>query len=143
MFWSSKLYSVAFVPRLYSIMRTKTPAIHQSTKRLCSDSTQTLEFAGLSVADTQVQKFIATILEEHTELCRSDIRSREGHRRLASLSPLIDCMARRSTVLANLKQLNEEMQNEKDKDLLQMIEDERKVKNEFFYIGKPRFIRVL
>lgn len=128
MLWSSKLCNPMFLPRIYSVLRTKTIAIHQfTTKRLCSGSVQ--EFAGLSLADTQVQKFLATILEEHTELCRSDIRNREGHRRLAALSPLIDCVSRRSAVLANLKQLNEEMQNEQDKDLLQMIEDEKKVEN--------------
>lgn len=126
MLCSSKLCNILFLPRINSLLRYKTHAIHQfTTKRLCSGAVQ--EFAGLSLADTQVQKFLASILDEHTELCRSDIRSREGHRRLTKLSPLIDCIARRSTVLANLKQLSEEMQNEKDKDLLQMIEDEKKV----------------
>lgn len=125
MLLSSKLCNLTFLPRIYSVLRTKTPAIYQfTTKRLCSGSEQ--EFAGLTLADSQVQKFLATILEEHTELCRSDIRSRKGHRRLVTLSPLIDCFVRRSSVLANLKQL-EEMQNEQDKDLLQMIEDEKKV----------------
>lgn len=84
------------------------------------------EFSGLSLADTQVQRFLDSLTEEYTQLSRTEIRNRDGHRRLSILQPLIDCNQRRATVLDNLDQLAEEMRKEQDKDLLAMMDDEKR-----------------
>lgn len=105
------------------------------TPRFCTNvqSQDNLEeFAGLQLSDKKVQRFLNVINKEYEELNRSEIRNREGHRRLATIRPLIEIESKRKQVLNNAYQLSKEMNNEKDKDLLSLIEDEKMV-NIFYF----------
>lgn len=99
----------------------------QRTRLLCSHAAD--DFAGLSLASPKVQRFLESIGQEYEDLTRNEQRSREGHRRLATILPLVKVMDERNSVLDNLKQLQTEMKEEKDKELVALIEEEKQVRH--------------
>lgn len=97
--------------------------------RLCSTNPLSDEFAGLKLSSSKVQRFLETISQEYVDLTRTEQRNRAGHRRLATLTPLIQIQKERSLTLENLQQLEMEMKAERDKELLALIEEEKKVRS--------------
>lgn len=92
-----------------------------------SSSASSDEFAGLTLGSPKVKLFLQKLTDEYEDLSRSDQRSRVGHRRLATLTPLMKLLDTRNETLENLNQLQAEMKNEKDKELLELIKEENKV----------------
>lgn len=104
-------------------LRQAVSSLHRSNSSNASND----EFAGLTLANPKVQHFLRNLGEEYADLTRSEQRSRAGHRRLATLTPLLKILETRNETLENLKQLQTEMKNEQDKELLGLIEEEKKV----------------
>lgn len=90
------------------------------------------EFAGLTLASPKVKLFLHKLSEEYEDLSRTEQRSRSGHRRLATLSPLLKLLETRNETEENLNQLQTEMKNEQDKELMGLIEEEKKVSSILF-----------
>lgn len=97
------------------------------TRPFSSSCSPTDEFAGLTLAHPNVQRFLETLSKEHTDLARSEQRNRAGHRRLATLGPLLQILDARNETLHSLEQLHTEMSGERDKELLALIEEEKNV----------------
>lgn len=90
------------------------------------------EFAGLQLHDTAVQRFLRSVRAEHTELGRSEQRSRTGHRRLAQLQPLVRLLDARDEQQLQLGQLLDEERRSKaanDAELLALIAEEKTVRH--------------
>lgn len=115
--------------RIPQILRTSVNSCQRQSSlsrlRLFSSSPADDEFAGLTLSSPKVKRFLETVRLEYEDLSRTEQRDRAGHRRLATLTPLIKILAERSSILENLQQLQTEMKAERDKELLALIEEEK------------------
>lgn len=120
------------MPRVLSSTRSRITyhnfrqMLHTSS-RLNSSSAWNDEFAGLTLANPKVKQFLQKITDEYEDLSRSEQRSRAGHRRFATLTPLLKILETRNETLENLDQLETEMKSEQDTELLALIEEEKNV----------------
>lgn len=86
------------------------------------------DYGGLSVDDTQVQKYLMNAVTEYNDLVkRKESLGRDGHEKIRELQRMVETFKSRNAVIDNLKILNEEMAKEKNSELLEMMNDEKKV----------------